>query len=47
MIRSLSTRSSPDDAVLFNGARRGLIATAFKEVFTNRPDVGRARAAAA
>ncbi|MFH8407083.1 hypothetical protein ACH4FX_20140 [Streptomyces sp. NPDC018019] len=47
VISSLSTRSAPGDAVLFNGARCGLIATAFKEAFTNRPDVGRVRTAAA
>lgn len=47
VISSLSTRSAPGYAVLFNGARCGLIATAFEEAFTNRPDVGRARTAAA
>ncbi|MFK8847563.1 hypothetical protein [Streptomyces sp. Ac-502] len=47
MISSLSTRAAPGDAVLFNGARCGLIATAFEEAFTNRPDVGRAQTAAA
>ncbi|AEW99874.1 glycosyltransferase family 39 protein [Streptantibioticus cattleyicolor] len=47
VISSLSTRDAPGDAVLFAGARCGLMATAFKEAFTNRPDVGRARTAAA
>ncbi|MFI0738546.1 hypothetical protein ACH4PU_10685 [Streptomyces sp. NPDC021100] len=46
VIRTLRIHDAPGDAVLFSGARCGLIATAFKEAFTNRPDLGRARTAA-
>ncbi|WP_171168623.1 glycosyltransferase family 39 protein [Streptomyces sp. I05A-00742] len=46
VIWSLSTRDAPGDAVLFSGARCGLIANAFELAFTNRPDVGRTRTAA-
>ncbi|WP_372408063.1 hypothetical protein [Streptomyces luteireticuli] len=43
---TLRIHDAPGDAVLFSGARCGLIATAFKESFTGRPDLGRARTAA-
>ncbi|MEU2790399.1 hypothetical protein [Streptomyces sp. NPDC007100] len=47
VIRTLRVHDAPGDAVLFSGARCGLIATAFKEAFTGRPDLGAARTAAA
>ncbi|MFI9230028.1 hypothetical protein [Streptomyces rimosus] len=40
VIRTLRIHDAPGDAVLFSGARCGLIATAFKEAFTARPDLG-------
>ncbi|WP_244409556.1 glycosyltransferase family 39 protein [Streptomyces albofaciens] len=46
VIRTLRIHDAPGDAVLFSGARCGLIATAFKEAFTGRSDLGRARTAA-
>lgn len=46
VIRTLRIHDAPGDAVLFSGARCGLIATAFKEAFTGRPDLGTARTAA-
>ncbi|MEV5593679.1 hypothetical protein [Streptomyces sp. NPDC052496] len=46
VIRTLRIHDAPGDAVLFTGARCGLIATAFKEAFTGRPDLGRAQTAA-
>ncbi|MFI0915515.1 hypothetical protein [Streptomyces abikoensis] len=46
VIRTLRVHDAPGDAVLFSGARCGLIATAFKEAFANRPDLGRAQTAA-
>lgn len=46
VIRTLRIHDAPGDAVLFAGARCGLIATAFKEAFTGRADLGRARTAA-
>ncbi|MFI9237104.1 hypothetical protein [Streptomyces sp. NPDC053079] len=46
MIRTLRIHDAPGDAVLFSGARCGLIATAFKEAFTGRPDLGTHRPAA-
>ncbi|MGI5336916.1 glycosyltransferase family 39 protein [Streptomyces sp. CA-181903] len=46
VIWALSVRDRPGDAVLFSGARCGLIGTAFKEAFANRPDLSRARTAA-
>ncbi|WP_424886896.1 glycosyltransferase family 39 protein [Streptomyces sp. XH2] len=46
VIRTLRIHDAPGDAVLFNGARCGLIATAFKEAFTGRPALGRAQTAA-
>ncbi|EME96718.1 hypothetical protein H340_30051 [Streptomyces mobaraensis NBRC 13819 = DSM 40847] len=46
VIRTLRIHDAPGDAVLFSGARCGLLATAFKEAFTNRPDLGRAETAA-
>ncbi|MFF7728640.1 hypothetical protein [Streptomyces sp. NPDC008001] len=47
LIRTLRIHDAPGDAVLFSGARCGLIATAFKEAFMHRPDLGKARTAAA
>ncbi|WP_234440706.1 hypothetical protein [Streptomyces rimosus] len=47
VIRTLRIHDAPGDAVLFTGARCGLIATAFKEAFTGRSDLGLARTAAA
>ncbi|RSO10857.1 hypothetical protein DMH18_12010 [Streptomyces sp. WAC 06783] len=46
VIRTLRIHDAPGDAVLFSGARCGLIATAFKEAFTARPDLGTDRTAA-
>ncbi|MEU1816834.1 glycosyltransferase family 39 protein [Streptomyces roseifaciens] len=46
VIRTLRIHDAPGDAVLFSGARCGLIATAFKEAFTGRPDLGTAQTAA-
>ncbi|PAU44215.1 hypothetical protein CK936_36115 [Streptomyces albireticuli] len=46
VIRTLRIHDAPGGAVLFSGARCGLIATAFKEAFTGRPDLGAARTAA-
>ncbi|MBZ4321330.1 hypothetical protein [Streptomyces huiliensis] len=46
VIRTLRIHDAPGDAVLFSGARCGLIATAFKEAFMHRPDLGRDRTAA-
>ncbi|GAA2916653.1 hypothetical protein GCM10020221_10760 [Streptomyces thioluteus] len=46
VLRTLRIHDAPGDAVLFSGARCGLIATAFKEAFTGRPDLGRADTAA-
>ncbi|MFD7664473.1 hypothetical protein [Streptomyces sp. NPDC059788] len=47
VIRTLRIHDAPGDAVLFSGARCGLIASAFKEAFTGRADLGTARTAAA
>ncbi|MFC5720097.1 hypothetical protein ACFP1Z_07935 [Streptomyces gamaensis] len=46
VIRTLSIHDAPGDAVIFSGARCGLIASAFKEAFMNRPDLGRGQTAA-
>ncbi|MFE2284520.1 hypothetical protein ACFXDJ_10130 [Streptomyces sp. NPDC059443] len=46
VISTLRVHDAPGDAVLFSGARCGLIATAFKEAFTGHPDLGTARTAA-
>ncbi|WP_241833286.1 hypothetical protein [Streptomyces caatingaensis] len=46
VIRTLRVHDAPGDAVLFGGARCGLIASAFKEAFMNRPDLGQGRTAA-
>ncbi|GHF56665.1 hypothetical protein GCM10010218_42510 [Streptomyces mashuensis] len=46
VIRTLRIHDAPGDAVIFSGARCGLMATAFKEAFMHRPDLGRARTAA-
>lgn len=46
MIRTLRIHDAPGDAVLFSGARCDLIASAFKEAFMNRPDLGKGRTAA-
>lgn len=46
MIGTLRAHAAPGDAVLFGGARCGLIATAFQEEFQGRPDLGAARSAA-
>lgn len=46
VIRTLRIHEAPGDAILFSGARCGLIATAFKEAFTGHPDLGTDRTAA-
>ncbi len=46
VISTLRAHEAPGDAVLFSGARCGLIATAFREEFQGRPDLGAARSAA-
>ncbi|MGW6878076.1 glycosyltransferase family 39 protein [Streptomyces xanthophaeus] len=46
VIGTLRTLDVPGDAVLFSGARCGLMATAFEEAFTGHPDLGTDRTAA-
>ncbi|MDG4861643.1 hypothetical protein P8605_26250 [Streptomyces sp. T-3] len=46
VIRTLRIHQAPGDSVVFSGARCDLIATAFKEAFTGRPDLSTARTAA-
>ncbi|MBC9713780.1 hypothetical protein H9Y04_14510 [Streptomyces sp. TRM66268-LWL] len=45
-VRILHDHGAPGDAVVFTGARCGLISTAYEEAFAGLPDAGRARTAA-